>query len=417
MRIFIAIFILLIILISIFINKKVLHNSFMEPTFIFSNLWLSFIFLALLTIQFKYNYAGISYIVILCVIGFLVNVYIGSLFNESCARNDYSEFHTAKSSWILISTICLGMLVPILNMQLNGFSINNFLNFDSFLEMNNQMAVNRYNGIHKTNTMLQLLMIFEYFSPIAGGYHFASSKDKRNKFFGIMGFLPALSNMLVQNTKSELLSSIFLFVSAMIVANIYLNKKIHVKIRDVFKSIMVVVIIFIGLILTMLFRLGSITPQNVQVILNKFLVYAFGHVPAFDDWFGKYQGISDYGFGTNTFIGFFNFIGVSERVQGVYSEYILVEGFSANVYTAFRGMIEDFGITGSVGFFMILMTVVAFSYHSLVRRTNIYLSSFILLNGYFFIFYSFIISSWSYISYIFALFLFLPYLMVVRSSK
>lgn len=412
-----AIFILLIILISIFINKKVLHNSFMEPTFIFSNIWLIFIFLGLLTIQFDYNYSGILYILSLCLAGFLVNICIGNLLSENFKENKYIEFNSYKGSLILLSTILLGMLVPILNMRLNGFSISSFFDFNSFLEMNNQMAVNRYSGVHKTSTAMQILMIFEYFSPIVGGYHFASSERGKNKLLGLMGFLPAICNMLVQNTKSELLSSIFLFISSMIIANIYLNKNFHVKLRNVLKIIVVILVTFLGLIFTMLFRIGTITEQNVQIVLNKFLVYAFGHIPTFDDWLGNYHGMSEYGFGTNTFIGIFNFLGVSERIQGVYSDYITVEGFPANIYTAFRGLIEDFGVLGSIIFFVFIMGIVVFAYYSLARRKNIYVASFILLNGYFFIFYSFIISSWSYMSYIFAILLFLPYLMVVRAPS
>lgn len=417
MRIFIAICILLIIFISIFINKKILHSSFVEPTFIFSNIWLSFIFLSLLTIQFQYNYAGILYILSLCLLGFTINLFIGNLLNNSLKKPNYIEFKMQKSSFILLSTILLGMMVPLLNMRLNGFSISNFFDFNAFLEMNNQMAVNRYSGVHQTNSVMQILLIFEYFSPIVGGYHFASSKDKKNKLFGLMSFLPAICNMLIQNTKSELLSSIFLFISTMIIGNVYLDKELHVKFRNVVKIIILIMGTFLGLILTMLFRIGTINEQNVQVVLNKFLVYALGQVPTFDNWLGNYQGVNQYGFGTNTFIGIFNFFGFSERIQGVYSEYILIEGFPANIYTAFRGMIEDFGILGSIIFFVLIMGTIVFAYYSLTMRRNIYISSFILLNGYFFIFYSFIISSWSYMSYLFAIFLFLPYLMTVRVAK
>lgn len=417
MRFFVAVFILLILVFSVFINKKVLHNSFMEPMFIFSNIWLILIFLSLTTIQFEYPYIGIIYVLFLCFIGFLVNLFIGNLLGGSSNEFKYIDFNAKMSGYILLSTILLGMLVSILNMRLNGFSINSFFDFSSFLEMNNQMAVNRYSGIHKTNTTLQILMIFEYLAPIIGGYHFASTENKKDKLLGLMGFLPSICNMLVQNTKNELISSIFLFISAMIIAIIYLNKKIHIKIQNIFKVTLVAIVVVSGFIFTMLFRLGSINSQNIQIVLNKFLVYSFGQIPTFDYWLGNYHGTVEYGFGSNTFIGIFNVLGLSERIQGVYSEYVNVEGFSANIYTVFRGMIEDFGVMGSVLFFVIISGIISFAYYSLAKKNHIYISSFILLNGYFFIFYGFIISSWSYISYILAMILFLPYLMVVRSSK
>lgn len=417
MSTFITEFIFFIICINAFVNIKILHNSFIEPTFIFSNIWLGFIFFANATIKFDYSYLGMAYIMILCLIGFFVNIYVGSLFNNTYFIKSDTQFNSAISKFILFSTISLGMLVPILNMRLNGFSLSSFSNFDAFLDMNNQMAVNRYSGIHKTSTLLQILMIFAYFAPIVGGYHFASSKDTKNKLIGIMGLIPTLCDLLVQNTKSELLSSILLFLSASFVANVYLNKKIYFKIKNIIMILVSGSAVFTLLILTMLFRVGEVTPDKFQVILNKFLVYAFGNIPTFDDWIVKYQESGNYGFGKNTFIGIFNFLGFSDRIQGVYSEYILVEGFPANIYTAFRGMIQDFGIIGSVIFFAVLMISVSFAYHSLIRRINVNMASFILLNGYFFILYSFIISSWSYISYILAMFLFLPYVKLVRVSR
>lgn len=417
MSTFITVFIFLLICISIFLNIKILHNSIMEPTFIFSNIWLVFIFFANVTLDFEYNYSGIAYIIILCLTGFFVNIYVGSLFHKTYVVKSDALFNEVRSKFILFISISLGMLVPLINMKLNGFSLNYFSNFDSFLDMNNQMAVNRYSGIHKTSTMLQMLMIFAYFSPIAGGYHFAFSKDTRNKLIGMMGFLPTLCDLLIQNAKSELLSSIFLFLSANFVANIYLNKNIHLKIKNVIMILISVISVGTLLIFTMLFRLGEVTSDNFKSVLNKFLVYALGHIPTFDNWFLTYQETGNYGFGKNTFIGIFNFLGISDRVQGVYTEFILVEGFRSNIYTAFRGMIQDFGIIGSIIFFAVLMMSIAFAYHSLIRRQNVNMASFILINGYFFIFYSFIVSSWSYISYILAIFLFLPYLKFVRMTR
>ncbi|WP_237342657.1 O-antigen polymerase [Weissella jogaejeotgali] len=389
----------------------------MEPTFLFSNIWLFFLFSSLAFVKFEYNYHGVFYITSLCLVGFVLNLYIGKVVGENVKKKNFIGFNIHKSNFILLGVVSLGMLVPFLNIRLNGFSISSFLSFDDFLEMNNQMAVNRYNGAHKTSTVMQILMVFEYLSPIIGGYHFASVNNKKNKLLGLLGFLPALSNILVQNTKSEFLSSMFFFVSSMMIANVYLGKDFRIKFSSLVKWTLTLLGALSGLILTMLFRIGEITSQNVHTVLNKFLIYAFGHVPTFDYWLGNYHETFGHGLGINTFIGIFNFLGISTRIRGVYSEYIIVEGFPANIYTVFRGLIEDFGVIGSFIFFSFIMGIVIFSYYSLIKRNNIYLSSFILLNGYFFVFYGFIISPWSYMSYILAMFLFLPYLIIVRSSK
>lgn len=57
--------------------------------------------------------------------------------------------------------------------------------------------------------------------------------------------------------------------------------------------------------------------------------------------------MQDYSFGAMTFLGISNVLGVVQRVQGVYTALL---GTSSNVYTVFRGIVEDFGIIGGIIF-------------------------------------------------------------------
>jgi oligosaccharide repeat unit polymerase len=53
-------------------------------------------------------------------------------------------------------------------------------------------------------------------------------------------------------------------------------------------------------------------------------------------------------FGLYTFAGPLDIIGFNERQLGFYSEFVSLPNGYSNIYTAFRGLIHDFTLTGSI---------------------------------------------------------------------
>ena len=79
-------------------------------------------------------------------------------------------------------------------------------------------------------------------------------------------------------------------------------------------------------------------------------VWFCGHVSGFSNWLRNalFQ-VKELGFGQKTFGGPFQVLGLGNRDQGIYTDFImLTETEQTNIYTAFRGFIEDFGLPGSL---------------------------------------------------------------------
>jgi oligosaccharide repeat unit polymerase len=85
--------------------------------------------------------------------------------------------------------------------------------------------------------------------------------------------------------------------------------------------------------------------------LNK---YFLGSVPAFANWVHT-SGEQEVTMGAYTFAGVFDLLGIKQRQLGVYEEFqTLAGGEDTNIYTLFRGLIQDFTLPGASLFGVLL---------------------------------------------------------------
>jgi oligosaccharide repeat unit polymerase len=91
-------------------------------------------------------------------------------------------------------------------------------------------------------------------------------------------------------------------------------------------------------------------PSQVNEVLTILRLHAVGHLAAFSNWFAHGGWAStNLTFGTQTLSGLFDAAGLKARPAGVYAENVyLAPGVYSNVYTMFRGLIEDFTAGGAL---------------------------------------------------------------------
>jgi hypothetical protein len=120
--------------------------------------------------------------------------------------------------------------------------------------------------------------------------------------------------------------------------------------------------------------------------------------------------------GTNTFLVFPMILGIVKRVQGVYEN--IPNGYPSNIFTAFRGLISDYGMFLSVFLQLILSMVGNLIENQLLisRRPRILLQT-VLAGCYFLILYGYIISPYIYFSYLAAFFVFFGYVYILYYGR
>ena len=125
-------------------------------------------------------------------------------------------------------------------------------------------------------------------------------------------------------------------------------------------------------------------------------------------WYTSYTP-GELAWGSKTFMGISNLLGLEERVQGIYPEYLNIgkNGFYgiSNIYTIFRPLVEDFGEAGTMLVMFMMGIASNFSIKSLAAHRNVFIHQVLLVAFFGYLMWSFVASFYAYTSYLAMFFL------------
>ncbi|MHA5123286.1 O-antigen polymerase [Oenococcus oeni] len=404
---------------TIFANRK-MGNSFFSPPIFFLIVVMGNILIGIITIDYQYEYSGILYLSACSLIIFFINAPLLNIL-----RNRHTIFNVNKkidnrvqhrSTIFIILIFVLAMMSPLYSVIQNGFSISSLFNFQELLSYNAEVAKARYTGQIETKGFIStLFLIFMYAAPMIGGTHLGLFKKRKS--IALITLIPPIVTVLVSNTKAGMLAAVITFIAGWIIGQTIRNGHPKFRVRSMLKICVAFIILGLFLFFAMLLRVGNFSSSTISSIWQKFIVYAFGDVPAFDSWFSSYYS-QTLGMGKNLFVGVYSFLGLTDRVQGLYTDFVyLPSGFGTNVYSAYRAMIMDFSTIGGFIFLLFFSTFATLAFCRISEKRGLVMNGFILMNFYFFVMYSKFTSIWTYTSYIFALFLYALYLLLIKYQK
>lgn len=359
--------------------------------------------------QFIFTGYGLVYIAMMVAMysmGSLGGQVLGKKIPEKSVE---SSFESRRSLLLLQIGLAFGLLNVLQVMQANGFEISDLFSFKTLLKMNATATDMRYNVDEQHDLFSRLTLIFVNLTPLYGGYLLPLLSGKK-RIWCYLAILPGILISLTQAVKLSLVTNVILFVVGIIISS-YANNPSFFKIKraSVGKFLLLGIAFFGLLFLSMLFRAGKFDEATLTYMSQKFMTYAFGHLPAFDAWFTDNMGQMEPNGGMKTFYGISNFLGLAVRKQGVFTEsiyfwkdlhHLIPSNMSTNVFTVFRFLMEDFGFIGS--FFAMFTTGLAsgFAWLMVKRQKNALFFQTVLVAFLFFIFMSFATSVWVYTSYI-----------------
>ena len=351
---------------------------------------------------YNWSFEGVLYILMVCV-----------MLAAGCSFIGKKRSHTKQISvtcthyWLYYIIISIGSLSFVQQLYNAGLSLSNIASFKSLLETNSQIAYDRYNGGENVSVLGQICLTFTYVSSICGGYVFNFSYTNKKRILSICGILPSIFTMMVTNAKAEFIAAVILWYIGFIISYIKIHGKLPViSFSSFLRLFLLFVIVVCILYLAMLMRVGDFSSSMRKYILEKFMVYGFAFILNFDYWVSLNGMSIPYDFGKNTYMVLFRFLGVSERVQGVYQEF---NGSFGNVYTAFRGVMMDFGWLGGLFLYFIHGSIIQLCINNLKQGGTCTISCGLLAASCFFLFYGFIVSPWVYTSFTLCIVLFMMF--------
>ncbi len=412
MNSFFMIFLLISISILCVLIGKLISNSILHPIILMLIMWIGFIFFPLLfwRTRYNWNYTGLIWIMLS-----ILATELGALLVKQKTKSIQKiKKYDRKYDWkILLIVIILGIIAFLIQLGLSGFNLTYFTSIESIINMNTKAAEQRYSGEQKTTIISQILLLFVYLSTLCGGYSYNFANSKMQKALATIGsFIPELGMMFFSNTKAGFIACCILWLAGWCLSYMFLNGKLpKISLKYLFLLFGGLIALIGVLYFVMLLRTGDFSIAMRKRIADKLWIYALAQVVNFDYWFSN-MNIESLQLGLNNFMFIFKDLGLTVRVQGVYTD--LISGYG-NIFTAFRGIICDFGVFGGLiyCFFRGIVTQYCIKRVTLGDiKTSI--SSCLIICMYFWNIYGFIISPWIYNSYILAIFAFEIFLFFVH---
>lgn len=367
---------LLIFLLFLFILTWQKTGIWFHPASLLSASWVLYTSIPLIVgMGYPFNPAGLAYITA------FILVFASSTFLfkwkpalQKCERiQSRGEVLSSRflnyTFWLLIIS---SLFLHALDVVLQGFSLSM-----DILAIGGQYAERRYTGTLNLNIYSKIALLTSFQSAIIGGIIFGTKKSLRGKIFILaIAFLPSSAVMLLQSAKGLFFLSAAYFIGGWLLTRTFQND-FHTP-RVPFTTGLIALVSMLALVISsFVARFGF----DLDLIRYYLASYSSGHLYAFSDWFSdRYLGISDFrGYdqpifesGFFTFMGFFQALGDTRPVPlGTYDEYFEVQGLlTTNIYTAFRGLISDFGLFGSFVFGAFLGLCSNISFYLLLSRNN-----------------------------------------------
>lgn len=230
-------------------------------------------------------------------------------------------------------------------------------------------TLNRYSRIYEP-WIYRLLIIWFHPACLFAGIIFASQKKK---LLPLLALLPPLLCTFITGARSAFLIGLTCWLGGYLAV---------LNLRGASRIITARRVLWTGTLAASLFStfffvdyIRGSHSQNADVaglIDKKHLYdYVFGSPAAFSKWFES----DDHAVtgGAMTFPTVFEAVGARPRYLGLYDkEVVVISGYFTNVYTLFRGLIQDFTLSGAI----IICLLFGFWSGSAYRRRSIWLSIF-----------------------------------------
>ena len=341
---------------SIGIFNRISLNSWFAPASIFSILWFSLLSVTLLVApEFPMHPLGLWYI-----LGVSMALTLGSLLVPKNLLPDSEKYNSIESVklfffnrsnfiLILIVLFCLITIVGIIVLLL--FGIKRYeLNIDIFslISLPGQLYDDRDAGILLIPWYIRYLTYFIMPSSLLGGI-LVPFQQYPKKIICHLPIILAILIGMVYTTRATILFSIILFLSGIFSSYIILKKddKIFLNTKSFFASVSIFSFLVFSWIFLQWLRGGAESDFLLYPIINTIKSAVLGSTTVFTTWLQNYKQHS-LAFGLYTFAGPMDIIGLNERQLGFYTEFVSLPNGYSNIYTAFRGLIHDFTLTGSI---------------------------------------------------------------------
>ena len=262
-----------------------------------------------------------------------------------------------------------------------GFHLSSILSSGGLYQVGSSVSVQRYSGPpSQASYWVSLLLMVTFMGALAAPRWLLSGE--RGRFRAVKAALPIVGATLygaVSTARAAMVVSWVLWAGSYLACRVFLGRPVRLRTATIARIAIGAaagVLLFVGIAFI---RIGGPSARGSEKVASKVESYAFGYLPAFSAWQSSLDAPVSYfasqgkRWGDLTFNGATKFVSGNAVDSQPYAEFVTVDeyGNTTNIYTIFRGLIEDFGMAGAG----VLMLVAGFigtrSYDAMRVRRNL----------------------------------------------
>ncbi len=357
-------------------GARLVSRSWLAPSPFALSIWSAYLIIPLvLTPEYKSQPIG-AWVILVLVLCVAIGAHLGARRDEGKApkgKTSGARIHPLLNFSLFLSGLSLMGALYSAAKALADYSLD--LSLPSFLALGHLLSVERYSG-EQTPLLVRALIIWVFPAAFLGGMSFAKARTRYERLICLAPLVPALLFSLIQGARANTWMVIALGLSGYLAMRVTVSKGAYRPASR--KGILVATGCGIAG-LAFFFVVDALRShhreQDLQVDTDwgRAKSSSLGYLAAFSHWANSREGLDyfDFGVGAYTFGGLLDLTGLHPRRTGVYAESIELEGGNdSNIYTAFRGLIEDFSLPGASIFCLLVGFSAGHAYrNSLLGRT------------------------------------------------
>ncbi|HET6413425.1 MAG TPA: O-antigen polymerase [Anaeromyxobacter sp.] len=257
---------------------------------------------------------------------------------------------------VLRATVAAGAVLGVVSIQalvaVHGKSLRDLLDLATWIELGAQFSISRYIDDVDEPLLARLLSIGFFSGSLIGGVLWVRACSRLDRILALAPLVTALLYASVLTTRAVFLYAVMMFGAVQFAMRVYdgqhMRRLLHGRLILAVGLGLAFLVILVALLQTS--RAGYDTLDQMADTINHIRVWFCGHISGFSAWYREYVLVDEplHG-GERTLGGLFQLLGLMERRRGVFVDYHSIgAGEVTNVYTIFRGLLEDFGLAGSV---------------------------------------------------------------------
>lgn len=347
-----------ILLACVALCARYLSKSWLAPSAFFAGIWSAFIVLPLIVYGAKP--AGVWVLFAL-----VSTMSVGAMLAERVPPKESVPvaFPADRAfRWILIfSAVAMIGTVYFAFTELREFGVEQSLA--------SLLLVGRMHRLTVENppALVRILVTWAFPAAVLAGMAFPFTQTRKRKLLCFVPLIPAISFSILNAFRANTLILIVLGLSSYAATRVALQRKPTKKFLLRATAALILVSGFVYAI--ELVRANQADSEIAAIEMSRLRSLVAGHLPVFSYWIDHRDTYLAHppALGVYTFGGLADVIGGTKRKSGVFQEFLEVEeDMDSNVYTAFRGAIEDFTLPGAISFFGLFGLSAGFAYSQIL---------------------------------------------------